>query len=304
MRYKTTTTKASSLGALPSNISQMISENQDHISQVLNRANRLNGLGRLQKKASNMLSADEVIKRYNAGISEDEIKAWVWYRRSIGVPMTGWEKFFIDKSTGVQEEMLYTSSNTTVKDTAWRDIKVLPKGILLGKRIGRKQHKSNDLETYIFYRDNDGIKLVRKDHVKLSKSTMKTDHKELERLVKVSALYYLNGELLPYPVYSYANMYDRELDLRNDQEQIISQYGEKVYQQHLKLIKDNRPKPLSILNPDENERQQILAISEYARSFKISGLKAETGAVLNEEKSLVAAYKVYLRTLDRTNLKM
>ncbi len=303
MKYKTIRKHKSSLGALPTGISQMISENHDQISQVLNRANRLNGLGRLQKKASNMLSADEVIKRYNAGISEDEIKAWVWYRRSIGVPMTGWEKFFIDKSTGVQEDMIYSSSITTVKDTAWRDIKILPKGILLGKRIGNKQHKSNDLHTYIFYRDNDGIKLVRKDHVKLSKSAMKTDHKELDRLVKVSALYFLNGELLPYPVYSYANMYDRELDLRKDQEEIISKYGEKVYKQHEKLIADNRPKPLSILNPDENERQQILAISEYARSFKISGLKAETGAVINEPKSLVAAYKVYLRTLDRNEFE-
>ena len=298
MKYKST------LGSLPENLSQLIAHNMDHVSQVLNRAKSLNGLGKLSPRKSNLLSATEVIEQYNQGISSDEIKAWVWYRRSIGIPMTGWEKYYIDKKAeGIQDDLLYTLTATMIKDTAWRDMKIVPQNILLGKRVGNKEHKSNDLQTYVFYRDNDGIKIVRKDHVKINKSGIKTDVKELDRLVKSGALFYLNAELLPYPVYAYANMYDRELDLRKDKETIIKKYGIKVYEQHVKLIADNKPRQLSILNPDENERQQILAISEYANTFTVTALRAETGAVMNEPKTLQAAYKVYLRSMDRNEFE-
>ncbi len=42
---------------------------------------------------------DEKLKQYNENFSEDEIRAWVWYRRSTGIPMTGWEKYFIADNT-------------------------------------------------------------------------------------------------------------------------------------------------------------------------------------------------------------
>jgi len=158
MNYINSINGISDLGALPNDLSKIINSNKSSISKVLVRANKLNGLGSLVKKQNNLLSASEVIKRYNAGISEDEIKAWVWYRRSIGIPMTGWDKYYIDSKTGgVKEDMLVTTDTTTLKDTAWRDVKTVPKGTLLGKQIGNKEHQSNDLKTYVFYRDNDGI---------------------------------------------------------------------------------------------------------------------------------------------------
>ena len=302
MRYKTTTRKASSLGALPPNISQMISENQNQITQVLNRANRLNGLGRLQKKAYNMLSADQVIKRYNAGISDEEIQAWVWYRRSIGIPMNGWEKYFIDAAGGVQEKMMIAKESTTIKDNHFRDLKIVPKGTLLGKRIGNKTHEYDGV-IYLFYRDSEGIKIVNRNHIKESNSAMRTDAKMLKTLVMAGALFYLDGDLLPYPVYAYGNMYDRELDLRKDKEYILDKFSEKVYQAHEKVIKDNRPKMLSIMNPDVNERQQILSISAYASNFKIEGLREETGVNIREKTSLFSAFKNYLRSLDRSDFE-
>ncbi len=305
MSYINTLNGISDLGALPNDLSKLISKNKSSINKVLKRADKLNGLGKLPTtKDNNLLSAAEVIKRYNAGISKDEIKAWVWYRRSIGVPMTGWEKYFIDiKTGGLQEDMLITTETTVVKDNHWRDFKTVPKGTILGKRLGLKEHKSNDNHTYIFYRDNDGIRIVRKNHIKINKSVMQTDLKELERLVKVGALYYLNGELLPYPVYAYANMYDRELELKNDKKDIIKKYGQAVYELHEKLIAENKPKPLSILNPDENERQQILAISNYANNFIIQDLKPETGISLEQPTNLFSAFKEYLRSLDRTEFE-
>jgi len=141
MNYTQSLNGISDLGALPTDLSSLISKNKKAIGKTLNRAEKLNGLGKLPSK-NNMLSANEVIKQYNAGISKDEIKAWVWYRRSIGVPMTGWEKYYIDvKNGGVQEDMLIALTTTQIKDTAWRNLKLGPKGTVLGKRIGNKQHK-------------------------------------------------------------------------------------------------------------------------------------------------------------------
>jgi len=300
MKYKTIKPKKSSLGALPTGISQMIGENQNQINNILNRANKLNGLGRLQKKASNMLTAAEVINRYNSGISDEEIQAWVWYRRSIGIPMNGWEKFFIDSnsSKGLQEKMMFTKESTMIKDNHFRDLKVVPKGTLLGKRIGNKTHEYAGV-VYIFYRDSEGIKIVNRQHIKESRSDMKTDSKKLDALLRAGALFYLDGDLLPYPVYAYGNMYDRELDLRNDKDYIIKKFGEKIYEAHLKVIVDNRPKMLSIMNPDVGERQQILSISQYAANFYIEGLREETGVNIKEKSSLFTAFKSYLRSLDK-----
>ena len=66
------------------------------------------GLG----KVSLTTTLDESIKKYNPGITLDEIKAWVWYRRNNGVPMLAWKKYFVDyteaeKVKQVQNKVLF-----------------------------------------------------------------------------------------------------------------------------------------------------------------------------------------------------
>jgi hypothetical protein len=53
------------------------------------------GLGKSQSKT---FSIDETVAMYNPGITKEEIKAWVWYRRSQGVPMTSWKSYFVKES--------------------------------------------------------------------------------------------------------------------------------------------------------------------------------------------------------------
>ncbi|MBU0489981.1 MAG: hypothetical protein KKA07_06620, partial [Bacteroidetes bacterium] len=79
------------LGALPGCLSQKINSNKAVLEKALERG-KLNGLGFTQ----NVVPFSQVVELYNAGISKDEIKAWVWYRRKHGVPMNGWNEFYLN----------------------------------------------------------------------------------------------------------------------------------------------------------------------------------------------------------------
>lgn len=50
-------------------------------------------LASLGKVGTPVTTIDETIEKYNAGISKEEIQAWVWYRVSKGIPMHGWENY-------------------------------------------------------------------------------------------------------------------------------------------------------------------------------------------------------------------
>ena len=63
------------------------------LSDLLRERADLSGLGRATGGA--VMPFEEVVDRYNKGISRAEIEAWVWYKRSVGVPMTGWESYFL-----------------------------------------------------------------------------------------------------------------------------------------------------------------------------------------------------------------
>lgn len=207
-----------SLGALPCCLSKKIKGNKDVIEKALERG-RLNGLG----FTDNVVPFSQVVELYNTGITKDEIKAWVWYRRKNGVPMNGWDDFYL---------------------------------------------KGNE-------------------------------EKELERMIKDSVLFYLDGSLMPLPVYAYGNMYDRELQLENDRDKIVKLYGQPIYDRHLAIIHESKPRQLTITNPDPKERPKILAISTFSQEMNITELREETGITLKEESCLMDAFKDWLYSLDR-----
>lgn len=101
----------------------------------------------------------------------------------------------------------------------------------------------------------------------------------IAKLVKAGALFYNgNDEYLPFAAYCYGNMYDRELELRKNETDIVAKYGETVFEAHLMAIKNAKPTPLTVTNPDKNERPIISAISEFAHNidkFSISTVREE-----------------------------
>jgi len=295
------------LGALPDYYSKLIKRNRGSIAKVLKRAEKLNGLGELPKLSKRLLSFCDIVKLYNTGISEDEIKAWVWYRRSIGIPMNGWEKYYIDSRAGRQENILITKKETLIKDNHFRDLKFVPAGTVLGKKIN-KTHKYDKI-TYQFFRDSEGIKMANINDIKDDSSSFYTDPDKLDSLVKNGALFYLDGELLPYPVYAYGNMYDREMQLKKDKDIIVKKYGADIYLQHEEVVIKSKPEFLSITNPEPQQRPKILSISKFAMNKEegidtgIDELRPETGITLNSKVSLTEAFKTYLRSLNRSDFE-
>jgi len=175
MNYLSGLSGINQLGALPKESKDLIRQNHSAVSAALKRAAKLNGIGFLPTSRKSLFSFAEMVKRYNTGISEDEIRAWVWYRRSIGIPMFGWEKYFIDGS-GDEIHLLVATVETTIKDNHFRDLKTVPAGTTLGKRLS-KTHEY-DRTTFVFFRDSEGIRMVNSKHCK-EREGIKTDPKKL-----------------------------------------------------------------------------------------------------------------------------
>ena len=85
-------------GRLSSDIEKLIKENKALIESFVNT-----GMGRPNSK---VYTIEESVEKYNPGISKDEIRAWVWYRKSKGIPMASWKSYFVDITAKVKKQWL------------------------------------------------------------------------------------------------------------------------------------------------------------------------------------------------------
>lgn len=207
------------------------------LSNIAREKGYLRGLG---STTSPTYSFDEIFNTYNSGISEDEIKAYVYYKQTVlGNPMNGWDKFYLSKDAKKREQ-------------------------------------------------------------------------QVRELYMNGKLFFLNNQDLALPVYAFGNMYDRELQLANDQDAIIQRFGEadgaKIIANQLAIIKERKPTPLSVLDVDASNRPKILAISEFSQVFKIKELRDEVGVYLPDlteqddpaGHNLVRAFEVWAKQLKVT----
>jgi len=279
MGYLNGIESANSLGYINPALLSLIIANSDKILKIIGQAKGLHGLG----ETSKIMSFDEVISKYNKGLTFEEIKAWVWYKRSLGIAMKGWERYYI-KGGNVVENVV-AIQNTTIKDNHFRDIRNVEKGSVLGKYI--KTHAYAKGDNYFIFRSDDGLYYVAARDCKLEKTSIAANENELSDLVKKGALYYMGEEVVPYPIYSFGNMYDRELQLEADKEYILQRWGDIVYQKHREAIQNAKPVMLSVTNPDEKERPIITAISDFAADlnlFFITEVREEYMDVENAEE--------------------
>jgi hypothetical protein len=276
---------------LDKSLRKRIDQNASLIKGLLHSS--LQGLGFVGE----IMPLEQSIEKYNKGISKDEIKAWVWYRRSLGIPMYGWETYFLSsEGETIHSNILIAEVETTIKDNHFRNTKTVKANTKLGKRLN-KSHSYNGTE-YIFFKDLEGIKMVNSKHVRVDNTkTIKANKKELESLIDNKALFYVDGELLPYAAFTFGNMYDRLLEVQKSKAYITQKYGQVIYDYHIETINKVRPKPLSITNPIASERPRILAISKFTRNFTVSNLTDSSGVILQESVTLQEAFKDWLRAL-------
>jgi hypothetical protein len=192
------------LGDISPSLQKAIHDNKTIVTRVLKQSQHFDGLGLVEGKK---IPFEEVVQMYNEGISEAEIKAWVWYKRKQGVPMTPWTKIYP-------------------------------------------------------VTDND-----------------------LPKLVNAGAMFISGNEFLPLPVYSYGNLYERKSQLIKDKDAIIKNYGKEVYENHLCVITEAVPKPLTVTDPDPKERPIIMAISELARNGERFTMKSVRPEYMDTENA-------------------
>lgn len=210
-----------------SGLSGLINENAVLVKSVISKS--LQGLS----GPGDILTFDQINKEYNQGITEDEIKAWVWYKRKQGEPMKGWSKYYIQEGL---KGLGFISTN-----------------------------------------------------------------KQLAGMVVKGLLFYHDGDLMPYPVYAYANMYDRDLQLQKDKQQIIDYFGQECYNNHKKVIDEAKPRLLSIMNPDPRERPKILVFSSFVKNYTIDSLRDSAGVEIEPGTQLRDAFGVWLKNLPQSN---
>ncbi|WP_375559064.1 SNF2-related protein [Bernardetia sp. OM2101] len=246
------------LGSLGKLDKKTISDNEEQLNKLITTDN---------SSTKKINSFEDNFNRYNKGITENEIKAWVWFKQSQGSPMYGWEKWFL-KSTGKNEEVLVTKQATKIKDNHFRDEATVPSGSVLGKptRFSNKYAK----EIYQVYTDKEGNKkFVNKAHTKLQRTSATADKKEIDKLVNEGVLFFGEADLLPLPLFTFGNIYDKILAVESQKDSIISQYGQAVYDNHIEALDAAKPSPLSVITPDASKRLRILPFSEFASQFMI-----------------------------------
>lgn len=196
-------------GPLSTATKALINANKNQLERLFSK-----GLGKVAN-SSLVYTLEESVEKYNAGLTKDEIKAWVWYRRKTGIPMTNWKPYFTDPSES-----------------------------------------------------------------------------ELAKWVSAGILFYDNGNLVPLPIFAFGNIYKKLSSVKENKDEIIKNFGESIYENHLKVLNDLKPKALSLTNPIEAERPVILAIGEMATTHEINGIRDVEFPV---PMTLQEAYKSWLR---------
>ena len=271
MSYLNGIHSAHGLGKLNPYMQARLAAQQETLQRLLDENPSMDGLGRT---TSQVMPFSEVVERYNKGITKSEIQAWVWYKRSVGVPMKGWEAYYL--KSGERNQNVKVKAETLLYDNRMAEIRMAYPGEILGKWI-RSETSKADVE-YHLVRSGSGLFRVKARDCSLVDGEHTNNQAELDRLVREGVLFYHGGELLPLPVYSFGNMYDRELQLEADKTTIIENWGTEVYERHLKEVREAKPTLMSVTNPDEKERPIITAISDFASNldtFSITQVREE-----------------------------
>lgn len=265
-----------------------------------------------QYKEGDTLGFDEIDKLYNAALSFEEKQAWVWFKRSQGIPMNGWEKYFLkqEKASTAAKVSIKTNKQTVIKDNHFRDIATVPKGVIVG--YPTRFENKYDKVVYLVFTTVQGYKqYINKADVDFigEGENQEFIYGQIKYLVKSGELFFSNGLYLPYALFAFGNMYDREFILNKDANFIKETFGEDVYQNHFEVIQRSKPKFLSVQIVDPRERPIILAISPLAKDvdlFRVSEFRDDSGFDLQKTlKSANWQWKPYsdYSTREKDSLK-
>ena len=240
-----------------------LSNNQRKIRELLSRAKRLDGIG----SVNDVVSLEDSIKELNDGISEDEIRAWVLFKRSVGIPMNGWEKYFVNGD--YNGKVLKTLRTTEIRDTKGTIIMFAPANSMLGKLC---ESSSENGETYAFISQQGEERRVKKEDV-TEIFVYKPKQNILDTYVKKGLLFYSVGEYLPLPLFAFGDIYNRMRTIKEEKTFISQKYGKDVYENHMKVLLDACPQKLSF--NDEENMPTLYPWSDFSSETKVKKLSKD-----------------------------
>ncbi len=235
-------------------------------------------------KEHHVLSIEDNIKKYTPHLTDQDIMGFVWYNRTLGIPMTGWEKWFI-KST--KKELAIAKEEVEYLNNKWQSIGVFLKGQEVGKPT-RFEHSYNGIK-YVSVRGLDGqILLVDKDKLKIPSDLY--DKEELNKLVKAKSLFYLNGSYVPLHIYTNTDYQILRESLNSDKNYILENFGQDALDYHEEFLKSYLS--FRIDEPNRDKRFKLNPFGEIAREFQLEYKGTET--------NLSDAFESYCHTLNQS----
>jgi hypothetical protein len=229
------------------------------------------------KSSQTYYTVEDSVKFLNPGISDDELKAWVWYKRLHGNPMKGWNKWYIDSDTDSKNTLVYAKEETEILGNNYKSIGYVPAGALLGLKT-RFNNVYGEITFIVCKTQQGNLIWANKAHVEERNTVTAKNEGELDRLVKEGALVYTGIDYLPIPIFLFGNFYNKIQGIENNKETIITKFGEEMFNSTMSILDKFKPKPKSFGDPVPSKRPFISCLSEMANDPEIFGVLQ-----LNEE---------------------
>lgn len=252
----------------------------------------------LSSSSFRVLSVEDTIKLYTSNLTDNDIKAFVWYNRTLGIPMTGYEKWFIFS----EKKVITAKEDIECLNQQYENIGKIQSGDEVGK-ITRFENEYKGVTYVAIRRFDNSLCLVDKSKIDLDASKHEAPKQELDELVKSFSLMYIDGMYLPLHVYTNTDYDILKVNLERDKGLILEKYGEAVYEYHKNIIsgfttmqvnhpiKANRFKlnpfgeiarEVKVVNEDGRESNITESFLEWTRSLKASDYELVTREVFRE----------------------
>lgn len=235
----------------------------------------------------------QTIKKYNTAISENEIKAWVYYKRRFGNPMKGWESYFLGGGSGFST-LIVTTKDTVIKDNKFTDLRTVPANTNLGiKTKFKHEYKGDNL--VICKTPQGELVWVNTSDIKETKHITSETQADIDALVIDRALIFDGVEYYPYPVYLFGDIYAKIRSLNDNKAAIVTAYGDAFFDEQLDKVRSYLPKIKSFQDPIKTNRPNMLCLSEMANNVELFGILS-----LHEETGVKLGYTQRNRFVEQT----
>jgi hypothetical protein len=237
-----------------------------------------------------VLTIEDTVKKYSSNLSDNDIKAFVWYNQTLGLPMYGWNKWYLKDTLNA---MAKCSDDVDYYNQSKTKIGKFQSGDSIGK-ITKFTDIVNGVQSTLI-RKNDG-QLVYVDASKIIGIYNNGYSSEIKSMVQSNSLMYLNGDYVPLHIYSNSD-YDLLKDqLENDKDFIVKEFGQHCYDYQKTLISS---KMMRVDAPMFQDRFKLNPFGEIARETQtdIIGQDGEE----NSTMSVTDAFTQYIDGLKNSD---